>query len=234
MVRPPAYQPHEAFVAPARAKPQIWRLILGVLLAAFAYIALSQVYFTVIFGLLDPVQQEAIFSGNTVLTMFILLGSFAFMILGATLAARLLHSRGLGTLFGPRALFVPQFRRVALVLFGLGVLVALLPPWNMGEPYVPNLPFGTWAALLPLSLLGVLVQVSAEEIFFRGYLQQQLAARFASPLVWMGLPAILFAFGHYLPEEAGPNAWVVALWAGLFCLLMADLTARAGSLASTS
>ena len=88
----------------------------------------------------------------------------------------------------------------------------------------------TWALLLPLSLIAVLVQVSSEEILFRGYIQQALAARFSSPLVWMILPAALFAMGHYLPEEAGANAVPIALWAGAFSVLMADLTARAGTL----
>ena len=46
----------------------------------------------------------------------------------------------------------------------------------------------------------------------------------------MCVPAALFAFGHYLPAEAGNNAIFVAAWAGLFGLLMADVTARAGNL----
>ncbi|MCR8825312.1 CPBP family intramembrane metalloprotease [Photobacterium sp. TY 1-4] len=95
---------------------------------------------------------------------------------------------------------------------------------------LPGLPFGVWAALLPLSLLAVLVQVSAEELLFRGYIQQQLAARFTSPLVWMVLPSALFALGHYAPETTGGNAIWIAAWAGIFGLLMADLTARTGTL----
>ena len=100
----------------------------------------------------------------------------------------------------------------------------------MDEPFTRNLAFGTWLLLLPLSLLAVLVQVSAEEIVFRGYVQQQLAARFKSPLIWMVLPSILFAAGHYLPEMTGDNALLIAIWAGVFGILMADLTARSGSL----
>ena len=92
------------------------------------------------------------------------------------------------------------------------------------------MPFGRWAALLPLSLAALLIQVSAEEILFRGYLQQQLAARFDSPLIWMLVPSVLFAAGHYVPSEAGENALMIALWAAVFGCLMADLTARAGTL----
>jgi DNA-directed RNA polymerase subunit RPC12/RpoP len=41
--------------------------------------------------------------------------------------------------------------------------------------------------------VGVLIQTGAEEVLFRGYLQQQLAARFASPIAWMVLPSAIFA-----------------------------------------
>jgi membrane protease YdiL (CAAX protease family) len=134
------------------------------------------------------------------------------------------------TLFGPLRLALDDFRAVSVALIALGVLVALLPPWDMGGSYVANLSFGRWMVLLPLSLAGVLVQVGAEELVFRGYVQQQLAARFRSPLIWMLLPSALFAAGHYLPASAGDNALMIALWAGVFGLLMADLTARSGSL----
>jgi membrane protease YdiL (CAAX protease family) len=83
--------------------------------------------------------------------------------------------------------------------------------------------------LLPLSLTGLLIQVSAEELVFRGYLQQQLAARFATPLIWAGVPALLFGLAHH-DTAMGGNVWLVVIWAGLFGLLMADLTARAGTL----
>jgi membrane protease YdiL (CAAX protease family) len=75
-----------------------------------------------------------------------------------------------------------------------------------------------------------LVQVSAEELVFRGYLQQALAARFSHPVIWLGLPSALFGAAHYMPQEAGDNAWLLCLWAMGFGLLMADLTARAGTL----
>ena len=65
---------------------------------------------------------------------------------------------------------------------------------------------------------------------FRGYLQSQLAARFAHPLVWMGVPSILFGLLHYDPVLAGDNAWVLAVWAAAFGVAAADLTARAGTL----
>ncbi len=65
---------------------------------------------------------------------------------------------------------------------------------------------------------------------FRGYLQQQLAARFRSPLAWMLVPSILFGALHYSPEAYGDNAWIIVAWSVMFGLLAADLTARTGNL----
>ena len=46
----------------------------------------------------------------------------------------------------------------------------------------------------------------------------------------MLLPSILFWILHYQPAEAGENAVMIVVWATLFGVLMADLTARAGSI----
>jgi membrane protease YdiL (CAAX protease family) len=116
------------------------------------------------------------------------------------------------------------------MLLLLNLAVMILPPWGLGAPLVPNVPFMRWLLVLPFALSAVLVQVGAEELLFRGYLQQQLAARFRYPVIWMTVPALLFGAGHYMPSEAGTNAWLIVLWSVVFGILMADLTARAGSL----
>jgi membrane protease YdiL (CAAX protease family) len=162
--------------------------------------------------------------------MYLLLFSFGTMAMAVGVTVRVVHRRSAGSLLGVPGRLWPSFRAVSLAMLALGAVLLVLPPWDMGGELTPNLPLGRWLLLLPLSLLAVLVQVSAEEIVFRGYVQQQLAARFRSPLIWMVLPSALFALGHYLPAEAGENALMVALWAGVFGILMADLTARSGSL----
>lgn len=226
------YHLHEAFVAPARKHPAFWRFAAGMVLAVFVYVSLSQIFFQTIQGLCAarPQLMRDLNAGTSPLAMYILLSSFMFMAVGAGISARLLHDRAFVTLLGPLPLLRRDFRMVSLAVLSVMALVFLLPPWDMGGDFVPNLPFATWLVLLLPSLFFVLLQVSAEEIVFRGYVQQQLAARFRSPLIWMVLPSVLFALGHYLPDTAGDNALMIAIWAGVFGLLMADLTARSGSL----
>jgi membrane protease YdiL (CAAX protease family) len=228
-----AYAPHRNFIAAAVPTAALWRVLVGFLAASAIYLLLNNMLFTLVFNMVGP-QNSAFFddllTGKTPAAMFLLLGSFGLMTLGVTIVARVLHRRSFASLIGPLGLAVSQFSAVVRMLVIVGAVVFVLPPWDLGEPYVPNLELGKWLLLLPLSLAAVFLQTSAEEIVFRGYVQQQLAARFNSPLVWMVLPSFLFALGHYLPNDAGENALIVALWAGVFGMLMADLTARSGSL----
>lgn len=225
-----AYAPHEALVAPARKHPALWRLVTGSVLIVIVYFALTLQLMSFLGGLGLIHSSQEFLLGQSPLGMLALLGSFLFLTLGVVLALRGFQKRGLGSLIGQPRIALDQFRRVMLALLVLAAAVAILPPYDMGAPLRQNMPALQWLFLLPFALAGVLAQVSAEEILFRGYLQQSLAARFRSPLIWMTVPSALFALGHYLPNEAGENALMIAVWSGVFGLLMADITARAGTL----
>lgn len=228
----PDYSAHTQHTAAATPRSEIWRTIAGfvgmialyVLLAVFFQQALSELTRN------RPAFGEELATGSTPLAMYVLLGSFGLISASVFIVVRLLHKRAAHSVLGPLSLAVPQFFRVFGMLVVLGLVLLVLPPYGYGGPAIPNMAVGLWAVLLPLSLVAVFIQISAEEVFFRGYLQQQLGARFKSPLMWMVLPSVVFAFGHYQPSEAGQNAVMIAVWAGIFGLLMADLTARSGSL----
>ena len=232
-MRWPDYRPHEAFVAAAKERPSIWLFLVGLCAAATAFIALNRLFFDFLYSLTGENSQqiyEDILTGATPFGMYVTLFTFGLITLSLALVVRLLHRRPVRSLLGQGRPFLGQFTAVCVMLCILTVVLLVLPPWDVGESYVKNVALGYWVLLLPLSLLAVLVQSSAEEILFRGYIQQQLAARFRSPLIWMVVPSVLFALAHYMPAEAGENAIIVVIWAGIFGLLMADLTARSGTL----
>ncbi|WP_212523794.1 CPBP family intramembrane glutamic endopeptidase [Actibacterium sp. MT2.3-13A] len=227
------YAPHDGLVAPARASRALWRVVLGYALISAAHLGLIYASLALAVLVMGEAAAVSAFDGifrSTVTTResLLLLYSFAFSIVGTVAVTHQLHRRAALGLIGPlpRAL-----RDFALTVRALALLYAAL--WVAlpgGDALLPNLEPRRWLGLLPLALPAILVQTSAEEMLFRGYLQQQLAARFAAPLVWMGLPALVFAWGHYAPGEAGANALGMALWAAAFSLCAADLTARTGSL----
>jgi membrane protease YdiL (CAAX protease family) len=229
-----AYRPHQGLVAPARLHPELWRLPVGLGLVAAVTIGLSSLINSAVkdiapaFFRAEMANPSSI--GNTPGSMLILMGSFVVVTLGVMAAARIMQKRTLRSIIGPMPLMIVQFWRVSRYLALLGAALFVLLLFGLDEPPVQNMPFGTWLALLPLSMSVVLIQTSSEEILFRGYIQQTLAARFSNPLIWMVLPSALFALGHYAPAEAGENAVLIAVWAGVFGVLTADLTARSGTL----
>lgn len=225
------YPAHSAFVAPARAFPQIWRLLLGLVTSAAIYGLGIAVVFAAIVAVSGPqgVEHWAIqmveATGPT--GTLLVLATFVGMAIGPMLAAVILHRRGAWSLFGPLPRTLRHFG-IALVICALVYGASFLLPTDIRiEPAMSR---ALWLSFLPMALLGVLLQTGAEEILFRGYLQQQLAARFRSPLWWMVLPSLLFAGLHYQPAVMGDNALYVVAAAGLFGLLAADLTARTGSI----
>jgi len=225
----------ESFVAPARARPAFWRLGLGAVLAAIIYLAGSFGTLVAVWTATAPGTDFLTWSmqvaqpSTPFATYLVLFASFPFMALGVFLAARLLHARTPATLFGRAPVVLRHFAIGVAVTFGLTALL-LLPVLLVGFDGIPNLDPARWAMLLPLTILGVLVQTGAEELAFRGYLQQQLAARFRSPLAWLVLPSALFAVVHWNPEALGENAFLPLAVAFLFGLLAADLTAKTGSI----
>ncbi|MFW5881731.1 MAG: CPBP family intramembrane glutamic endopeptidase [Roseicyclus sp.] len=226
------YSAHRAFVAPARAYPQIWRLFAGIALTAVVY-ALG---IGAIFGLvavwsgLDGARawMAELSTGAGPTGTLLLLATFVGMALGPMVAAKLLHRRPALGLFGPIRPMARQFGLAFLICLAVYAVMALVP--TPGAMLLPNTEVAIWLSFLPLALVGVLVQTGAEEILFRGYLQQQLAARFGSPLAWMVLPSVAFALLHYQPDLMGENAWLMVAAVFVFSILAADLTAATGTI----
>ncbi len=228
------YPAHAAFIAPAKDRAQLWRLILGVGVFALVVAACLSGLFAALAVWAGPEAmsdwQLALLAADTPVVTLMLLFAFVALWLGTLAAARLLHKRGLASLVGQNGRVQGDFLRGAGVAFA--ILMVSLGVFVWQEPVTPNLPLATWALFLPFALLALLIQTGAEELFFRGYLQQQLAARFGHPLVWMGLPAILFGFAHFDTGSMAGTAPVMLAAATLFGVLAADLTARTGSIAA--
>lgn len=225
------YPAHEAFIAPARLRPQLWRIILGLFLALLIYAVGIGIIFAAIFivsgveGLQLWMTQmvEATAPTGTLLV----LATFIGMAIGPMIVVLALHKRSVSSLFGPLPRTVRHFL-VAMIVCALAYGLSFFLPNDVRiEPAMER---ALWLSFLPMALAGVLLQTGAEEILFRGYLQQQLAARFASPLMWMVLPSVIFAALHYQPEIMGDNALYIVAATGLFGLLAADLTAKTGSI----
>ena len=220
-----------AYIAPARLYPQIWRLILGILLILFVYLGFVALVFWGGFAYVTPFKflswANAVMTTQGGVPTLIMLFTFVGMALGPIIAAPACHMRGPGTLFGPFATTMRGFFTTATIVLLIYAGYAAVTFYI--EPPQPNMPVNEWLGLLPYALPLVLIQTSAEELIFRGYLQQQLAARFKSRFFWMVLPSLLFASLHYDKSLEG-NLWLVLGITFAIALIAADLTEKTGSL----
>lgn len=225
------YQAHDAYVAPARARPGLWRLFLGLVLVAAAFVA----WFVVLVAAIYLVSGEGggqqwmtrLTTANTPTSVLLVLTAIPGLGFGAMLAARLLHARGPATLFGRKRRVIRHFSAAAAITLAILAASLLIPA---GYTLMPGLDLALWLSFLPLALVTIAAQAGAEELLFRGYLQQQLAARFASPLIWLLVPSLIFGAAHFDPSAPPGVAWLVVAAATVFGLCAADLTARSGSI----
>lgn len=220
----------EKFVAPARERNEVWRLLLGLCLISITFIAwvmgLVFAYGYLVNSGNPAAGADGLIEAKTPQDVLLVFTTFIGMALGPILIVRFLHKRPIRSLFGANCAHDFLFATaITSVIYGAGVVL-----WFLVYDGVPNLALSTWLLFLPLATLGLLIQTVAEELIFRGYLQQQLAARFGSFIVWLILPSLLFGAAHYDPETAGENVWLIVLTTTVFGLVAADLTARTGSI----
>lgn len=224
-----AYDPHERFVRPARAHSDPRLLVIGILLVEIIYLA-SIHLMDPFLRLIPLAAPDEVSGGTTPRGLLVQLSSFVALGLAVVLVSRKLHGRGLISLIGAPGPALRQMAQVTLFLAVVMLAVEFIPPDADLLAMAEMRPLNLWLSLLPLSILALLIQTGAEELFYRGYVQQQLAARFHQPWVWLVLPSLLFASAHYAPDLPPVEAAQYMIWAFFFGLAAADLTARSGTL----
>ncbi len=252
--RPPALPSHDGPFRPLRdyaalALPRValWHTALGLGVMVLSFLVLSVAYALLIVQLDNSGKWEEQLSVNPLSgapgPALIFLASFLLIHLSLLVSLRLVHGRGWASLLG-----APPRRRWRQFWIGATLALALaLVPGLLGtlidgilallstdaEDSAGGLrqirALGEWLPWALLALPFILVQSAAEELIFRGYLLQQLAARFRSPVAWAVIPSLLFGLLHYNPAALGALTWLHVLVAFVGGLILALVTARLGS-----
>ena len=224
--------------ASARQAPEIWRLVLGIVAAFFTAFVLLIVIVLGAGILLAPFLPGRDLSAiadiaapdtqPVPVSTFILLISFIALIIGAKVAAKI-HRRSLKSLCG-----IGDGLRPRALGLGLGVVLIFTALSSLAgggfSGLTQNIPLATWGMWLVPALFAIFIQTFAEELIFRGYLQQQLTAISINPLVWWILPSVIFGLFHLDFETFGENSWLIAGATTLMALIAADVTARTGNI----
>ena len=227
-----------AFVEPARHTRGGLRLALASILLMLFYTILT-LQIMVVFVVIDVVQtgldietafanlSQSLADPNTPRTMILVLCTFFAMLGAVWLVTMIFRRQGLRVLIGPGPV-MRNFLTAVLIMLPIVIITFVLSLW-FGDA-VQNLPSGVWLLWMIPALPLLLIQVSSEELIFRGYLMQELAVRFKSRWIWMVIPAVIFGFLHYDPTKMGSNAFIVVAITGFFGIIAADVTVRTGNL----
>lgn len=197
-------------------------LVMGLLFIEMVWWIGGSIVFNFVYsGILgDGSPAEAIFSLLGTLVMWVAVG----------LTMRFLQGRRWQELVLPVDVSLADCLAVMRWAGGLLLTISLLSVL----PYISDAaftrPLYQWLLILPFALGATFVQTTGEEMYFRGFLQSTLAARFHSPLIWAVLPAIVFGLSHTLNAETLPEQIQIVFYTTIFGLFAADLTARSGTL----
>ena len=226
----------EDYAACAQGYCEPWRTALGVLLVATVLSLIFAGLTVVVKSVAEWWQlgagyaiafELATFSSKR--TVLIALFAIVLTIPAMWLVVKVLHKRSLLSLIAPAGrIHWRTYSGAAVFALVFGLLTSL--PVLYSGAYSQQLPLLVWLPWVLPALGLVFLQTAAEELFFRGYLMQQLAAHFKSRWIWWVLPAVLFGARHYNPLLYGDN-WMLAVGAATLAgLIYGDITARTGDL----
>lgn len=236
--------PFQRWVDAARARAELWRTLAGlaIVVAALMVVANLVAIIAVTSGIIRAGDLQAILDAaprplthlDAVLIFSVGLATFGGLWVGVWAALKLLHKRSLASLIG----FDGRFNggqwmtggALAAGYLAIGVVLSLA---TGGGPQRSSLPIDSWlASLAPLAVL-ILVQSAGEELLFRGYLVQQLAARVNTPLVWGLVPALAFGMAHIANGRGDPQFTAYYVFAALMLgLVMTAMVWRTGGLSA--
>ncbi len=236
--------PFHQWVAAAQPKAEAWRTALGFVLILVVWFIWTLAFTLVAIGggLVTPEMLGADAAASSrflsfteaAVLMGVIFATFWGLWLGVWLVLKWLHGRRLASALSHDGRWnhgqfgLGMALATAYLAVGFGYAAA-----TGNAPVQAELNFGQWmVAMVPLALL-ILIQSAGEEIVFRGYLPQQLAARWKHPLMWGFLPAFVFGLAHSMngrPLDAFAIYYVVA--ATILGLVMMAMVWRTGSLAA--
>lgn len=229
------------FWQPALERAQIWRTLLGLVLISAGYFAATFGIFIAGAAALGT-RPDALLSGGTPAGAAVFFATFIGFHITLLIILPLLHKRRYRSLFGPlMAMNWRQFQyglyvtgALGLVYFvSMGVEQVVLPDGT--RPVIAQAsPLPLWTMWLIPALALIFMQSLAEELVFRGYLLQQLRARFRSVWIWAILPSTLFGALHFDAGTYGVNAWFYVLNTAVMGTIACFVTLRTGNLGAAA
>lgn len=219
------YAPMRDFRAPALANAALGPVMKIIVLMELVFLLAP----AVVMAMLPANALAVLEAGTTPIGVIAQLSIFALYALALIYMVRKWHGRGFWSMVGPIGPTLIQLKIAAIAVGLLLLAQTVLPPW-IDISQVEMQPLIPWLAWLPVTIAVLVIQTGMEELYFRGYLQQQFAALSDKRWIWMGLPSLLFGIAHYMNGFGPADGVLYVIWATLLGLACADLTARTGNI----
>lgn len=222
--KPPDQRPTHYLQWARRGKPGFFRYLAGALLALAISLFFGQI-FSVVGALLIASQSVA---AAIVKTTFF---GFIVSLLLIPLIPALLNQRPWWSIAMPA-------RKIELtdLAAGAGTAIVTMLALNLvgyliepGAYHFQGLDPGSWIPMLLIAAVAFFVQASTEEMVYRGYLAQFVAAFTHSPLLILGIPAFAFSLPHF-GNVAGASGFLGLLPYIVMGLTYGVIAWRSGSL----
>ena len=221
-----------------QGKNEAWRSVLAVMLMLFTWQVLGAIPSAILMvwiAFRDRLQVGSvggILPGIDTLAGFItLMLASVFFFGGIYIAMRFIHRRPLQTLVTPaRSLAWERLLQGFGVWFGLVALMSLLETLVYPGRYVWTLDLSRFLPFLFLAIILIPIQTSAEELFFRGYLLQEIGLHWKNVWVLSSISGLLFGLPHLLNPEATVNYPLLGFYYFAFGFCLAFITLRDGKL----
>lgn len=210
-----------------KSENKFWKYILGSLIIIFASflgqlpLLIALLYETFVNGKPYPTSNEAImrfFEPN--FTLFLIMISFVFIMLGIILVIRYLHHQTVLSVTTSRT--TVDWSRIVfsfLIWSAITIVSTLLFYYYSPSDFVINFKPVPFAILAIIGIFLIPIQTSSEEYIFRGYLMQGFANLVKNKWFPLLMTSLIFGGMHWFNPEVtkiGPIVLVYYIGTGLF------------------
>jgi membrane protease YdiL (CAAX protease family) len=210
-----------------KSENKFWKYIVGSLIIIFASflgqlpLLIALLYETFVNGKPYPTSNEAImrfFEPN--FTLFLIMISFVFIMLGIILVIRYLHHQTVLSVTTSRAKL--DWNRIVfsfLMWSAITIVSTLLFYYYSPSDFVINFKPVPFAILAVIGIFLIPIQTSSEEYIFRGYLMQGFANLAKNKWFPLLMTSLIFGGMHWFNPEVtkiGPIVLVYYIGTGLF------------------
>lgn len=206
--------------AALEGKNEWWRYLIAVLVILFFWLVLGSIPVVAAVAVVltddDPatgVGQFGLIGIDPLLNFILLMFSFVAFLAGIFIAVRFIHQRPVRSLVTP----APQIDWGRLgqgfgIWIGLAALIALVEAVLFPARYQLTFQAARFLPFVPLVVLFIPMQTTAEELFFRGYVLQGFGRLTRNWFILAFLSGFLFMLPHLANPEVSAGPALLALF----------------------